>query len=53
MTILLFPLFERFAVYDNEEGRARQQLKIGPVICIPFLSIQIKAAISNDDCFHL
>ena len=53
MTILLFPLFERFAVYDNEEGCARQQLKIGPVICIPFLSIQIKAAISNDDCFHL
>ena len=36
MTILLFPLFERFAVYDNEEGCARQQLKIGPVICIPF-----------------
>lgn len=49
MTILLFPLFKRFAVYDNEEGCARQQLKIGPVICIPFLSIQI----SNDDCFHL
>lgn len=50
MTILLFPLFEHFAVYDNEEGCARQQLKIGPVICIPFLSIQIKATISNDDC---
>lgn len=28
MTILLFSLFERFAVYDNEEGCARQQLKI-------------------------
>ena len=27
MTILLFSLFERFAVYDNEEGCARQQLK--------------------------
>lgn len=32
MTILLFSLFERFAVYDNEEGCARQQLKICPVI---------------------
>lgn len=53
MTILLFPLLERFAVYDNEEGCARQQLKICSVICIIFLSIQIKAAISNDDCFHL
>lgn len=53
MTILLFSLLERFAVYDNEEGCARQQLKICPVICITFLSIQIKAAISNDDCFHL
>ena len=30
MTILLFSLFERFAVYDNEEGCARQQLKICP-----------------------
>lgn len=28
MPILLFPLLERFAVYDNEEGCARQQLKI-------------------------
>lgn len=53
MTILLFSLFERFAVYDNEEGCARQQLKICPVICVAFLSIQIKAAISNDDCFYL
>lgn len=53
MTILLFPLFERFAVCDNEEDCARQQLKICPIICITFLSIQIKAAISNDDCFHL
>ena len=53
MTILLFPLFERFAVCDNEEGCVRQQLKICPIICITFLSIQIKAAISNDDCFHL
>lgn len=53
MTILLFSLLERFAVYDNEEGCARQQLKICSVICITFLSIQIKAAISNDDCFHL
>lgn len=53
MTILLFPLLERFTVYDNEEGCARQQLKICSVICIIFLSIQIKAAISNDDCFHL
>lgn len=53
MTILLFSLLERFAVYDNEEGCARQQLKICSVICITFLSIQIKAAISNDDCFYL
>lgn len=53
MTILLFSLFERFAVYDNVEGCVRQQLKICPIICINFLSIQIKAAISNDDCFHL
>ena len=53
MTILLFSLLERFAVYDNEEDCARQQLKICPIICITFLSIQIKAAISNDDCFHL
>ena len=53
MTILLFPLLERFAVYDNKEGCARQQLKICSVICITFLSIQIKAAISNDDCFYL
>lgn len=53
MTILLFPLFECFAVCDNEEDCARQQLKICPIICITFLSIQIKAAISNDDCFHL
>ena len=53
MTILLFSLFERFAVCDNEEDCARQQLKICPIICITFLSIQIKAAISNDDCFHL
>lgn len=36
MTILLFSLFERFAVYDNEEGCARQQLKICPVICFTF-----------------
>ena len=42
MTILLFSLLERFAVYDNEEGCARQQLKICSVICITFLSIQIK-----------
>ena len=53
MTILLFSLFERFAVYDNEEGCVRQQLKICPIICITFLSIQTKAAISNDDCFYL
>jgi hypothetical protein len=53
MTILLFSLLERFAVYDNEEGCARQQLKICSVICITFLSIQIKEAISNDDCFYL
>lgn len=53
MTILLFSLLERFAVYDNEEGCARQQLKICSVICITFLSIQIKVAISNDDCFYL
>lgn len=31
MTILLFSLLERFAVYDNEEDCARQQLKICPV----------------------
>ena len=36
MTILLFPLFERFAVCDNEEDCARQQLKICPIICITF-----------------
>lgn len=36
MTILLFPLLERFAVYDNKEGCARQQLKICPVICVAF-----------------
>lgn len=36
MTILLFSLLERFAVYDNEEGCARQQLKIYSVICITF-----------------
>ena len=36
MTILLFSLLERFAVYDNEEGCARQQLKICSVICITF-----------------
>ena len=36
MTILLFSLLERFAVYENEEGCARQQLKIYPVICITF-----------------
>lgn len=36
MTILLFSLLERFAVYDNEEGCARQQLKICSVICIIF-----------------
>lgn len=36
MTILLFSLFERFAVYDNEEGCVRQQLKICPVICVAF-----------------
>lgn len=28
MTILLFSLLKRFAVYNNEEGCARQQLKI-------------------------
>lgn len=53
MTILLFPLLERFAVYDNEEGCARQQLKICPVICITFLSLQMKAVIITDGCFHL
>lgn len=53
MNILLFSLFEHFAVYDNVEGCVRQQLKICPIICITILSIQIKAAISNDDCFHL
>lgn len=53
MTILLFSLLERFAVYDNKEGCARQQLKICSVYVLLFLSIQIKAAISNDDCFHL
>lgn len=42
MTILLFSLLERFAVYDNKEDCARQQLKICPVICITFLSIQKK-----------
>lgn len=36
MTILLFSLLERFAVYENEEGCDRQQLKIYPVICITF-----------------
>ena len=36
MTILLFSLFERFAVYDNEEGCARHQLKICPVIYVTF-----------------
>lgn len=36
MTILLFSLLERFAVYDNKEDYARQQLKICPVICITF-----------------
>lgn len=46
MTILLFSLLERFAVYDNEEGCARQQLKICSVICIIFLSIQIKEGVS-------
>ncbi len=46
MTILLFSLLERFAVYDNKEGCARQQLKICPVICITFLSIQIKEGVS-------
>ena len=53
MTILLFSLLERFAVYDNKEDCARQQLKICPVICITLLSIQIKAAISKDDCSYL
>lgn len=43
MTILLFPLLERFAVYDNEEDCARQQLKICPVICITFLSVMMRA----------
>ncbi len=42
MTILLFSLLKRFAVYDNEEGCARQQLKICSVICINFWSIQQK-----------
>lgn len=46
MTILLFSLFEHFAVYDNEEGCVRQQLKICPIICITFLSIQIKEGVS-------
>lgn len=36
MTILLFSLLERFAVYDNEEGCARQQLKICPVYVLLF-----------------
>lgn len=53
MTILLFSLLERFAVYDNEEGCARTTTEDMSCICITFLSIQIKAAISNDDCFHL
>jgi hypothetical protein len=43
MTILLFSLLERFAVYDNEEDCARQQLKICPVICITFLSVMMRA----------
>lgn len=38
MTILLFSLLERFAVYDNEEGCARQQLTIYPVRCITFVN---------------
>lgn len=46
MTILLFSLLERFAVYDNEEDCARQQQKICSVICITFLSIQIKEGVS-------
>ena len=53
MTILLFSLFEHFAVCDNEEDCARQQMKICPIICITFLSIQIKAVIITDGCFHL
>lgn len=36
MTILLFSLLERFAVYDNEEGCARQQLKICSVYVLLF-----------------
>lgn len=36
MTILLFFLLERFAVYDNEEGCARQQLKICSVYVLLF-----------------
>lgn len=37
MTILLFSLLERFAVYDNEEGCARQQLKICSVYVLFFV----------------
>ncbi len=36
MTSLLFSLFEHFAVYDNEEGCVRQQLKICPIIMYYF-----------------
>lgn len=36
MTILLFFLLERFAVYDNEVGCARQQLKICSVYVLLF-----------------
>ena len=45
MTILLFPLFERFAVCDNEEDCARQQLQICPIICITFFSSVMMRAI--------
>lgn len=44
MTILLFSLFERFAVYDNVEGCVRQQLKICPIICITFFVITDKSS---------
>lgn len=53
MTILLFFLLKRFAVYDNEEGLCPTTTEDMFCICITFLSIQMKAAISNDDCFHL
>lgn len=52
MTILLFSLFERFAVYDNEEDCPATTEDMSCNMCC-FLLIQIKAAISNDDCFYL